>query len=573
MSLNSCFFVAQLADPQARERVQRRIDALTRFYEPLGGAQTTSTYMDPLRLMVGHITFDRSPVPEPPLAWGGPLPTELSDEETLVRARDSELRAADGIVVAFGTTEAAARLISGSGGVATLHRARSADAEAFATHAVAAAWLATGQATLDTDRIPELIARQYVGDNRTLIAEARVMPPATKVDFTADGARHASYWSAAERWAPVEEERAYEHTRVALMDALERRVPKGNAYLGLTGGLDSRVLGVALRELGRLDGSFTWGKPEWDDSVEAAGVAARLGVEHSLQPIEYRSDDEALRLIDAEARWHEGAAAVRFVAQTWPNEMRAAVYGVGGEIGRAFYYGGELARLFPDPSQTQLQRIFDGRGFIRGAHRDAVANLRAAERSWIAAAHQLGVSGWRCLDVLYADQRVWRWGRYQLARSDALTVPGFATPQVARGLASMPLKDRLTSGFHRRFLSSHPDLSAPDPSAPSTYSHVRRALMRLPGARDGIVARRVRRHPPPLGRWGLADEWRSRPRVRSWVVEEGLGSALLRDALGARWVERTRERFLSDETRATETALLASAPVALDQALRDLAND
>jgi hypothetical protein len=571
MSVNSTLFAVRIADHEIRPELDRRIEALRRFYEPLGSPVATSSYVEPLRLLIGRISFDGSTPDHGPLAWGGPLPSSLRDEGRLLEAGDRELRELDGIVAVIASAETRARMISGAAGIATLHRASSDQAEAFATQAVAAAWLASGRASIAAERIPELVARGYVGGQHSLVSEVRVLPPATRIEFTERETRAGTYWPASDRWEPIAEEDAYEHTRAELLAGLERRVPGQGAYVALTAGLDSRVVAVALHELGRPVGTFTWGEPDWEDVRTASRAAAALALDHTRQPIEYRDDQRALAMVDSEVRWTEGITPVRFTAQTWPPEMRAVVYGTGGETGRAFYYGDALRRTFPSPTRGQLERIFDSSQRIHGAERDALRQLRASERAWIAEAEAVGATGWRCLDLVYAEQRVRRWGRSMLSRLNADTIPAFATPEIARGLSSLPLADRVTDGFHRRFLSGTPAPQPPIPAPAAPRPRLRRALGRLPGAQRAAAARRAHRRPPTGGRWYPADEWPSRPLLRSWIAEEALGSTLIAAALGSRWAEETRAGFLKEELTATENAMLAASPYALERALRDLA--
>ena len=526
--------------------------------------------MEPLDLLVGRIAFDGRVDDRRPLVWGGPLPSELASERSLLQAGDPELRALDGLLAALAAKDDRGRLVSGVAGIATLHRAADGGIEAFSTHAVAAAWLAAGRVSIAAESIPELIAHDYVGGEQSLIAGVRVLPPAMRIDFTPDGTNVASYWPASERWERLPEDRAYDHAERSLLDSLARRASGGGLHVALTGGLDSRVVALALHELGRSAGTFTWGEPGWDDVETAARIAQILGFEHVRQPVDYREDAEALRQVDSEVRWTEGITAVRFAAQTWPREVDAVVYGSGGEIGRAFHYGRELARAFPTPSEPDLRRVFDGRARLHGAHREALGHLRNSEREWIAAAGALGATGWRCLDVVYAEQRVHRWGRSQLPRLEGFTVPAFVHPEIARALVSLPLADRVTDAFHRRFLARLPALAVSPPPPLHRQSPLRRALTRVPAARRALMAWRQRRGPGTQGRWPLADAWPSRPLLRSWIAEEALGSALIAEALGPRWASRTRAGFMEDQTVDTQNALLAAAPYSLQRALQDL---
>jgi hypothetical protein len=174
-------------------------------------------------------------------------------------------------------------------------------------------------------------------------------------------------------------------------------------------------------------------------------------------------------------------------------------------------------------------------------------------RGWVREASAAGVTGLRALDVVYGEQRVRRWLRGMLPRLAAPMIPAFATPEVARALMSLPLRERMGDGFHRSFLERHaPELLPAAPAQPPA-----RRRLRLP--------RRRATQPSVLG-----ERWEANPGFRAWVTDEVLAAPLLTDPLGERWAARTRERFLSGDGDAERLVLSAAAPVALDRALRRL---
>jgi hypothetical protein len=367
------------------------------------------------------------------------------------------------------------------------------------------------------------------------------------------------FWSAEERWAGLPEELAYEHAEQALLESLDRRLRgAGDVYLGLTGGLDSRVVAVALKELGAQVTAFTWGDASAGDVVAAQRTAELLGMPHRREAGYARSDEESLAALMRDVRWTEGCAPVRFIEPTFPEALDAVVFGAAGETGRALYYTPAVARAIPEPSRADIQRVFDATSRLAGARRRVRRDVRAAAHAWLGSP-----DGWRSLDVAYGEQRVRRWGRSMMPPIGGYVVPAFATPEVQRALASLPLGERVTSGFHRRFLERVPELAPPPTVPPPAAPRLRRAAAALPGARPAMGAMRRLRRPARSGRWPCAAEWAERPQMRGWLEEEVLDSPLIRDALGEGWLERTREAFARDEARATEQVLLAAAPVAL----------
>jgi hypothetical protein len=572
VSFKRCLAAVRLADPALGPLVDQRIARLREFY---GAAEASVVRLgDGMLVIVAIGIGGNAPASQAPWVWGGPLPSEPRSAADLISASDDRLRRLETVLAVVAWSEREVLIVGGAGGVASLYTAEGDGIEVWATHAVAAGLLARDRAGLDSSAIPELVAREYVGGDRTLVAGVRALPVATRVALTAAGSEERSYWPARERWAPVPQEDAQAYTEDALLRSLAARVDGSpSPQVALTGGLDSRVVAVALRELGIEFGAFTWGDPGWADAEQAAPIAATLGASHDVLPIEWRDDADALRLVDPEARWTDGTTPVRFAAPRWPGDVNPALTGMGGETGRAFYYRADDVRKQPRPALDDLHRFFHGRGRLRLAGPHAIETLRSSERAWLEDAHAAGASGWRALDVLYAEQRVRRWGRAMMPLLDAPLVAAFAAPAVSRGLASLPIEERLTSGFHRRFLTRVPEIAAPTQPPPDLRrSHARRArgvVAGVPGARRlaGIV-RGARRGRPPFDPWYAADGWPERPRLRTWLREEVLASPLLADALGDRWLDDLGERFDRDESLATETALLVAAPVALDRALR-----
>jgi hypothetical protein len=322
--------------------------------------------------------------------------------------------------------------------------------------------------------------------------------------------------------------------------------------VGLTAGLDSRVAALALADLGMRFEGYTWGAPDDEDVIGGAEAAAALGVPHHTLGFHSWHGSEALRHTRDLARWTEGAIHVGFGGIEWPEDMRAFVTGAGGETGRCFYYRDRAHRPPPDDLASVVFEQLAGR--IAGARPDAINALRKRVGEWVEAAERTGHSGWRVLDVMYGEQRVRRWLRGMLPHGPAPMVAAFATPEVQRALVSLPLGERRSDGFHRRFIEARrPDL-LPRPDAAGA-----------PGGDRPLtrIARRLRQ-----GR--LDGQWRSRPEYRDWIADGVLGHPLAIEAMGGRWCRRTRSRFFAGDPLAVERALWLGGPIALAESLADL---
>jgi hypothetical protein len=524
-----------------RATVAPRVDALARWYgvraetrEVAGGAVTVASLGAALGTTAA---FQESP------------PATVA----LLNADQRDLRRYVGGGAAVATSADRARIVAGAGAPASLYASGSGEVSAWSTHAVAATFVAHGSAAVDPAAIPEQLAAEFVGDSRSLVARARALDPAACVDFSATRAEEWCYWTARDRWAPVPEEDAYAHAESQLLRTLDRRLGGvARPLCGLTAGLDSRVAALALAELGVSFEGYTWGAPDDEDVTGGAAVATALGVPHRALGFVSWDAREALGRTRELARWTEGAIHVGFGNIDWPDDMRAFVTGGGGETGRCFYYRDLARQPPPDDLASVVADQLVGR--IAGARPEAIEAFHERVRDWVRAAEETGHRGWRVLDVVYGEQRVRRWLRGMLPYGPAPMVAAFATPEVQRALVSLPLTERRTDGFHRRFIEARrPELLPSGDNGGGSGGS--RPLAR--------IARRLR-----AGR--LDGEWRSRPEFRDWIAEGVLGHPLALEAMGERWCRRTRSRFFAGDPFAVERALWLGGPVALAEALGEL---
>lgn len=546
MSLARCLFLARVPRSGDRGVLRERIERLARWH----GGRASWTWVGECGA-AGVVRFD-------------------DREESLAQPLVFGEAAADGAGATLRIEPARAALASGTGWPGVLFGASSGAVDAWSTHAVAATWLAHGRARVDPGAIPEQLAAEFVGGERSLVEGARAMTAGVRVTIDDERARIEDLRPLAERWAPLPQEEAAAHAERALLESLGRRAGEA-PYVSLTAGLDSRVVGVALRELGIAGPrAFTWGEPDWEDVRGGAELAAGLGMAHTLVGIEWLDDAEAMREVRRQVRWNEGAIQVGFARLGWPADMPAFVTGGGGELGRAFYYRDRSPAsedASPEHLAGVLAQLLEPR--LAGARREAIEGLRASLRGWVEAAADAGLPGWRTLDVVYGEQRARRWLRGMLPRLEAPMIPAFATPEIARALASLPLAERLGDGFHRGFLERHaPELAPPAPEPPrrALGGSLAAARARLPEPLRPRLPGRLRRRPPsPLGAL-----WDERPGFREWIAGGVLGSPLVTEPLGERWAARTRERFLAGDGQAEAMALAAGGPVALAEALAEL---
>lgn len=564
MSLRSCVFVARTEGEESTAAVRARVAALARFYVPMGLQEVAYMETGLPGVVAGRI--GAGPSPDGILLWGAPFGAgEIGHRDAL--ADDAELREA---LIGFGAAvvreERGLRIITAPAGPLSMYVAEGRGVVAWATHAVAAGYLAHGSVSIDRDAMPELVAFDFVGSTRSPIASVQRVPPASRIDVAQDGHFARTYWPSEGRWAPVSEDTADEHTAEALLDSLDRRAGRSrHVALALTAGADSRVLAVALAQLGVETSAFTWGAGGWPEVEGARGVATHLRLPFT-NSAEWRADGDIRRIIDRDARWTDGTLILSASERIWPEGADAVLLGAAGEVGRAFYYHRAADHVSPDDASTLID-VMRAERRLGNASDEARHLLRATVNDWLEQARASGRSGWDVLDVLYAEQRVGCWGRSQMPALACDVLAGFASQEVLRGLASLPLADRLSDGFHRRFVADrHPEIALPVPSSePAGLSAPRRAIRR--------VRRRLGPRPQISSSPILKSAWDERPAAQSWVADGVLGSPLIRETLGDTWADRVRAAFLAGNQRGVAQAAVACGPVALAEAISELARD
>jgi asparagine synthase len=507
--LNRCVFVASSAE-RARQ--------LERFYAPAGVRGLFLHEIPAARVVVGCI---------------GPPP----------EARE---------VAAFGATvawdDATVTLTTSATDVVSLYAADGA----WSTHATAAAFLGTGEVRLRREAAAELAALGFVPGDATTVEGVRALPAGTVVKV--DAAHPLRAPAAAP--TPVRAPAAPAAAEQLLVDTLrEHTSGSGPVTLGLSGGLDSRAVAVALIEGGVEFEAVTWGEEAWPDVAGARRVAQALGIPHRVvRPVGLGGDVD-VGAGRARVRWADGAATITAPGAD-PDARGVHVTGAGGEIARAFYYR-LLARADPEPSLDRVAALWrPSRGLPGSADRvrDAVD---AAARAMLERAAARGASGWGVLDRVYADERMRKWGRATIPPAAAGFVPAFLHPRLVPALLALPLEDRLSAAFHRRVIAKRlPDLVPPVP--PRQRRGVPRPLRRAAALRraraDPFAA--PAGPPPP-------------PALRETLLA-ATESDLVRGGIGTDFAARLRAGVTAGNPRAVETAAQLAGLVVFGEALAEL---
>lgn len=565
--MRACIFAGAGPGEPEGGALGHRVGQLVAYYAPLGATpRWWALHRVGEDAWLGWIAFDEATHETLLVSWrergsvwrGERPPAPLATGAALAAAGDVELRSLAGSTAVFAATEQGLTVATGASPPASLYGCEARGLRVCATHAVAAGWLATGTVELRPDALGELVALEFVGGGHTLLDGVRRMPLAARVTLGSARGERTS-WSAVDRWRPLPASEAQAEGEAALLRTLSARVAGERApRLGLTGGLDSLVVAVALREIGAEVGAFTWDHAPTD--VRAAQrVAGRLGLSHESVPTRWSRPGEWAPKLDAEVRWSEGTASATGRAEvSFPAPMTAFVTGAGGETGRAFYYGW-LAAGCAEPSPRQILSLWRPEHRLRKAPRAVREALRARVAEWLGEAERHGLRGWGLLDALYAEQRVMDWGR-SMVIAPVPTIAALAHPEVSAALASLPLAERLTDGFHRRFVARY----APEVAVPPPPRRQRRGIPR-PARRLMTRVRGLRWERPVEGPAAIEDTDRT-----TWLVEEVLAAPLVHAGLGRRWADATRAGLIVGDREHLQAAIRVSGPVALESSFRDL---
>lgn len=553
--LSSCIFAARFAE-RTPDDLSARLERIRSFYAPTG-LRHLSVVRPADNLVVGQVAAHETALAPDAgtLIWGEALPAGLDGADAALR----ELRAIAGMTAAFAWRGGRVAAVNGASGPATLYECGSV----VSTHAVAAALLARVPLELDRTAVAEFTAMDFAGGERTLLQHVKAVAPATRITLHPEGLRREVYWPARERWELVPETEAYAAAERELLATLAERTRGARVGLPLTAGLDSTVAAAALAADGVAAAAFTWGVEDWPDSVGARATAHRFGFTHTTTGFEPLSSDDCRADLDQEVRWNDGITALATARRSWPDGAGAFVAGMGGECGRAFYYDAWSALFVPRPGDDRLLVALGGDGRLRAADEEVRGRLAQSLREWIEAARATGVNDWRVLDVLYAEQRVRRWGRSQVPRLDADIVPLFTPQPIVRALVSLPLEERLTDGFHRRFLTSRgiePLTKAADIPRFSALSWFARRRLHT------VRPRRPQPYDDPVDLL-VASVWAEKAELADWLRDEVCAHPAISESLGGSWGGVTWGAFSAGRVRSTERLMRAAGVVAFASAI------
>ena len=235
---------------------------------------------------------------------------------------------------------------------------------------------------LDLEGFADLLACEFVLGQRTLFRDIQIIGPATYMVIEGGRAQARQYW----RIDDIDSDRVLDDEFVDELDASWRLAvsrairPDSESTIGLTGGVDSRMIlaAAAAQELPLF--SYTGGLPDSTDVVLARQAAEMTGARHTFRLIEPSMAD---RWLEPMVRYQGG-----FVATLHTHPCMALfsepgrderIQGIGGTYVRGFWAPrpGEPAATVSDMPDFVFNRLVASRkkGYLDSLWKPDLSNF------------------------------------------------------------------------------------------------------------------------------------------------------------------------------------------------------
>lgn len=506
-----------------RRREQRLRERLRRLYQPVYGDAlrlTIRTLRRPDVVIAVVEEFGRRSRLANVVVWGDPIGQSgpATDHEIAAALRDRRrLRDLLGSFVLLDVDDSTVRLRSGADLVHTLWHCDGPAGAAWSTAGLAAAVTVGRRLRVVPERIPEFVAHDFVYCDDHLLDGVTALPEAITVTITTGRATTRSWWPESDRLRGSATD--VDRLGTVLAETLGRLVTDRTPMcLALTAGRDSTLLAGTTGGLGRSLPTFTMGGRDTPDGAGAGAVADRLGWRHVavLPQPEPPSVERLLR----RTRLSEGLdTAWNFYGPdlAWPADLPPVqLSGLGGELGRAFYWANLPEELRHDPVPAMSQ--WPAGGF--GANGTATFRARCVQY-----AEQLYADGWRgpgIFDGWHARGRVRRWVGSTPPPPGTSIWTVYPSAPVAGALLGLPPADRAESRSFDELSRRNGDL----------HRLAQLVAVALPQPRRWARSRLARRW-SRMRRADAARDW-----IPRCLTELGGGPPLAAQVLGLDWWDR-----------------------------------
>jgi asparagine synthase (glutamine-hydrolysing) len=278
---------------------------------------------------------------------------------------------------------------------------------------------------LDSTAVSMFVGMGFVGGDRTLNEGVRVVPAGAHWRWSrSHGFKDASYYP----WSGFADraQRALSRAQVArLAEDLGGRLRVLGSNLGpldcpITAGRDSRVMAALLLRYGVQAQYFTAGSVGSADRSIGSQIARHFDLTHrageppSLETVTHRWEDLSQRFLGRT----DGMVTLEHIrnAFNFPSELSRLVvhlYGIGGEVARAYYINSTHLLAPPDAKAIRrlLKSVFLGRN--QGGNLLTAAGQEVVENHcdrFVDGALATGFKAKDVPDLFYLSERVRRWG-------------------------------------------------------------------------------------------------------------------------------------------------------------------
>ncbi len=378
------------------------------------------------------------------VAWGDPVgQLGVATADEVAEAARSPMKAREllGSFVLVSIGAATVSVTTSSDLVHTLKASSGPEGQAWSTQGLAAVVACARPLSLVAERIPEVVLFDFAFGDDELVDGVRVLDEAAYLELSPAGVVETTYWSVQDRLLATPGTNALT-LRSAVCRVLNRVARREGATLALSAGRDSTLLASCLNEIDVAVPCFTFGDDRTGDGAGARQVAQILGWDHDAIVSDEEGHPSADRLLRA-TRWTEGldtAWNLYSPPLRWPwLSDRVALFGIGGEMGRAFYWGQVAPDRWPDPVGLMTdwtKPLLSAEGYHA---------LKARSESF---ADSLATQGWEgtgVLDGWHARGRVRKWpGRTPNPARMRSVQTVYTNAGVAAALLGIPAEQRRT---------------------------------------------------------------------------------------------------------------------------------
>lgn len=246
--------------------------------------------------------------------------------------------------------------------------------------------------------------------------------------------------------------------------ALARGLGDRPAFIGVTGGIDTRLLLAGLAGRGLDLRAMTWLGPFHDPRERpiVEEVVARMGLPHAWVPVPGVADEVAVTS-GKNSGGYRGRSRLTSGIATTVGEVPGAVFlrGYGGEVMRGFY--NLLPRPLRDGSAAELARIFALKSSVKDPDPAFDRVVLEASEAFAARAgyagpwgEALAARGYDVNDVFYWEQRMGGWGAAMHNEMDAAmpAMTGLNDRAMFDMAYGLPRGERLTKALFQRLIEA-----------------------------------------------------------------------------------------------------------------------